>query len=239
MSDVDDINGLAGEFVLGTLEAAERVAVAARRRREPALDAAILAWERRLAPLAETVPPVEPPAGLYERIEVALESTAARALGAPSADIIDLERRVRRWRWTAAAASLAAALALVVIGVREASRPEAVQSFVGVFNKDDVSPAFMLTVDLQSKVLTIRTVGAPQQPGKSYQLWIKTTPQTPPRSLGVIASASYTVGPELAVYRTDEVRGATFGVSEEPLGGSPTGQPTGPVLHAQLVPARP
>ena len=44
MTALDDIEVLAGEFVLGTLDLAERTAVAARRQREPALDAAIRDW---------------------------------------------------------------------------------------------------------------------------------------------------------------------------------------------------
>ena len=32
---------------------------------------------------------------------------------------------------------------------------------------------------------------------------------------------------------------ATYGISLEPLGGSPTGAPTGPVIHARLVQATP
>jgi anti-sigma-K factor RskA len=33
------------------------------------------------------------------------------------------------------------------------------------------------------------------------------------------------------------VQTATFGVSLEPAGGSPTGRPTGPALHAKLIPS--
>ena len=47
---------LAAEYALGVLDAGERAVVSARRMREPQLDAAILAWEGRLAPLLELVP---------------------------------------------------------------------------------------------------------------------------------------------------------------------------------------
>ena len=40
MNDREDIDGLAAEYVLGTLEASERTAAAARRQREGDLDAA-------------------------------------------------------------------------------------------------------------------------------------------------------------------------------------------------------
>ena len=51
MSEMDDIDAIAGEYVLGTLDADERADVTARRAREPALDNAIRAWEQRLSPL--------------------------------------------------------------------------------------------------------------------------------------------------------------------------------------------
>jgi anti-sigma-K factor RskA len=206
--------------------------VAARRRREGDLDAAIGAWERRLSPLAEAVPPLEPPAGLFARIEARL----AEAGG--SGQIIELQQRVRRWRNLAAAASAVAACLLVVIGVRELVRPQAPSSYVAVFQKDDVSPAFLLSVDLQTRTLSIRMVAAERQPGKSYQLWIATEQSGGvPRSLGLIEDNSDITRTVLTAYDPAVVQTATFGVSLEPAGGSPTGRPTGPALHAKLIPA--
>ena len=46
--------GRHGSPVLGTLDPVERASVAARRQREAGLDAAIVAWEHRLAALNET-----------------------------------------------------------------------------------------------------------------------------------------------------------------------------------------
>ena len=79
MTDAGDIDALAAEYVLGTLDAAERTAVAARRPREPALDAAIDAWESRLSPLAESIPPSAPPHGVFEKIEARLDAPPAPA----------------------------------------------------------------------------------------------------------------------------------------------------------------
>ena len=68
MTARDDIDDLAGEYVLGTLDAGERALVAARRQREPDLDAAIRDWERRLAPLDAATKSVAPPADLCARV---------------------------------------------------------------------------------------------------------------------------------------------------------------------------
>ena len=97
MNDREDIDGLAAEYVLGTLDGAERAEVAARRQREDDLDTAIGAWERRLAPLAEAVSPVRPTAGLFQEIEARLAGAARSATG--TGQVIELERRVRRQRW--------------------------------------------------------------------------------------------------------------------------------------------
>jgi anti-sigma-K factor RskA len=233
MNDREDIDGLAAEYVLGTLDAAERTAVAARRQREGDLDAAIGAWERRLSPLADAIAPLEPPAGLFSRIEAQLADA-----GGGAGQIIELERRVRRWRNLAAAASAVAACLLVAIGVREIVRPQVPSSYVAVFQKDDVSPAFLLSVDLATRTLSIRMVAAERQPGKSYQLWIATEQSGGvPQSLGLIEDRGDITRTVLSAYDPAVVQKATFGVSLEPAGGSPTGRPTGPALHAKLIPS--
>src|SRR5882757_526236 len=68
MSDADDIDGLAAEYVVGSLDALERKEVAARRKVDATLDAAIRAWENRLGALSDAVPKVEPPQGLFLKI---------------------------------------------------------------------------------------------------------------------------------------------------------------------------
>lgn len=72
MTDHDDIEALAGEYVLGTLDATERAAVEAQRARDAALDRAIREWQHRLAPLDAAARAVEPSPGLLARIEARL-----------------------------------------------------------------------------------------------------------------------------------------------------------------------
>jgi anti-sigma-K factor RskA len=234
MTERDEIDVVAGEFVLGTLDAGERVAVAARRQREGALDDAIEAWEHRLGPLVETVPPVSPVAGLLSRIEARID---ARVTGGDVATrVVTLERRARRWRRIAVAASTLAACLLVAIGVREFTRPQPPGVYTAVFQKDDASPAFLLTVNLDTRTLSIRAVAARPQPGKSYQLWIASERLGgAPQSLGLIEAKDEPVSRALGTYDRAVVETATFGISLEPAGGSPTGRPTGPAFHAKLI----
>ena len=51
MTDPDDIDMLAAEYVLGTLDHDERSRVAEQRNTNAELDAAIIAWEQRLGHL--------------------------------------------------------------------------------------------------------------------------------------------------------------------------------------------
>ncbi len=108
-----------------------------------------------------------------------------------------------------------------------------------MFQKDEQSPAFLMSVDIDKRTVTVRQVAAERLADKSYQLWIATAPGAAPQSLGVLGTDDFTVRATLAAYEPAVVNNATFGISLEPLGGSPTGQPTGPVIHAKLLQVTP
>jgi anti-sigma-K factor RskA len=88
-------------------------------------------------------------------------------------------------------------------------------------------------------MVTVRPVAAEKMADKTYQLWIAAQPGQPPLSLGLIGNDEFTVRAALSDLDPTVISNATFGISLEPLGGSPTGQPTGPVIHARLVQATP
>jgi anti-sigma-K factor RskA len=186
---------------------------------------------------------------------VAAAPQASEAAPAPSADnsnVIRLTGRVRRWRnvasfTSAIAAALVAMLALQVYqpellpdGIRPKPRtqvveiktpsPPAAAQYVALLQKDAGSPAFILTVDAATKNFTVRKVGAQPEPGKSYELWIVSDKLQRPRSLGVIGGNDFTARPVLSSYDADLVNKATYAVSLEPEGGSPTAAPTGPIV---------
>jgi anti-sigma-K factor RskA len=204
-----------------------------------------------IEPLAP--PPVQPLPPSHER---ELASTA---------EVIALSRRARRWRGTALAiAALAAAFAGVVV-VREVRpelmpdplKPRVVEKqvevvntvevpspraaqYVAVLQRDAASPAFLLTFDLDKRTLTVRTVRAERQAGKAYELWLVSDRFKSPRSLGVIGNEEFTQRAQLANYDAVTINRATYAVSLEPEGGSPTGAPTGPVLYSgKLLQATP
>jgi hypothetical protein len=175
------------------------------------------------------------------------------------ARVVLLTRRVRRWQeFGAALATLAAAVAAVfvtslarpdlmpeklrprpkvveVIKVVETppeKLPERPNRFTAVLQRDAASPAFILTVDLADRTMTVRRVTADNPVGKSYELWLVSNQFPAPRSLGVVQSGEFTQPAQLASFEPQTIRDATFAISLEPEGGSPTGSATGPVLWA-------
>jgi anti-sigma-K factor RskA len=170
----------------------------------------------------------------------------------PNANIVVLSRRARRWRRVSLAVSaLAAVLALYVavwqvapdlvppqLRPRQANlvaRPDAAprtqqDRLVAVLQQGPNAPAFLLTFDMPRRTLFIRKVSATAEAGKSYELWLISKNLGAPRSLGVIGNDEFTSRNLAGNYDADTLRAATYAVSLEPNGGSPTGAPTGPVL---------
>jgi anti-sigma-K factor RskA len=238
MTELGDIDALAGEYVLGTLDIGEREAVEERRLSEPELDQAIKAWERRLAPLMDTVRPLSPPANLYNKV---------RARIGLSAHVVSLRAREQRlvqraslWRNATAGMTALAASLVGFIGWREAYHAQVPTQYVAVLQAGADKPAFLLTVDTKTQNCVISAIAAPKQPQKSYEVWMVSDQLKSPKSLGVMAEGDMHVmpmddGPETAMFMN-----ATFAVSLEPEGGSPSGAPTGPVLYqAKLFKATP
>jgi len=197
--------------------------------------------------LAETPPPVAAEAARGEPV------AASPMPVVDDSNVIRLSLQAQRWRnvavaMTALAAALVAMLSAQVyrpdllpgalrpkprIQVVEVKTPVPAASaaqFVALLQKDSASPAFILTVDAATRNFTVRRVGATPEPGKSFELWIVSDRLQRPRSLGVIGGNDFTVRPALAPYDTDTVNRATYAVSVEPEGGSPTDAPTGPVV---------
>lgn len=71
----EDLDALAGEYVLGTLSGDERQALEARIENDAGLRGRVEAWERRLgAALLAATEPAEPPPGLFAKIGRAIDT---------------------------------------------------------------------------------------------------------------------------------------------------------------------
>jgi anti-sigma-K factor RskA len=114
----------------------------------------------------------------------------------------------------------------------KAPAPQLPAQLVAVLQSGASEPAFILTVDTLSRTYTVRRVGAPPQHDKSYELWIVSAKLGAPRSLGIIGTQDFTSRSVLTSYDADIVNNATYAVTVEPQGGSPTGAPTSQPLWA-------
>ncbi|WP_219702309.1 anti-sigma factor [Marinomonas lutimaris] len=243
------IHTLAAEYVLGTLDKDERDAVEARRANDPLLEQAIVNWQVHLAGLNDYVQDAEPRVGLFDEILAKLDQqTDKKSLSndslnlAASTVVVEMEAmraKLKRWRFTAFGASAIAACLAVFMVIKPPVAPvvQANAPFVAVFQADDKQPAFIMSLDIDTRQLTVRPVSAQgQAEGKTYQLWIKADEIGPtPRSLGLLANVASPIQKQIN-YDPAVIRHATFGISVEPAGGSPTGVPTGPAIHGRLYP---
>jgi anti-sigma-K factor RskA len=115
--------------------------------------------------------------------------------------------------------------------------------FVAVLARDAGTPAFLVTVDIANRSLTVRRVAPTAEAGRSHELWLVSDRFPAPHSLGLIGAGEFTRRAALTAYDPATINSATFAVSLEPEGGSPTGAPTGPVLFTgrliEALPPRP
>ncbi|WP_206696883.1 anti-sigma factor [Marinomonas algicola] len=250
MNTNESIQMLAAEYVLGTLEKTEREQVEKRRKTDPGLEEAIVLWQTHFSGLNDYVKEVTPKESLFEdilaQLDRRLEEECAYDLmphtQSVSSHIIDIEimrAKLNRWRMAAFGASaIAACLAVFLIIKPVTLSPVSQESlpFVAVFQEDDKQPAFIMSLDIETRQLSVRSVTAQGQLGKTYQLWIKADEIGPaPRSLGLLSSVASPTQKQID-YDPAIIRHATFGISIEPEGGSPTGVPTGPAIHGKLYP---
>ena len=231
----EERQGLAGEYVLGTLDAAEARAV----RDDPAMADAIAEWEARLSPLLALMPQEAPPVGVWDRIERSLEGvsglTRAPAGAARAARAAQSSRPVRTpWfsrLWAVGATAVAAGLALLLVTQRPEPAP-----LMTVLLTSREAPAFLVEADRGGEIRLAALNNQAVPEGRVRELWALPPGATAPTSLGLVPQDG-----RISV-RRDAIRpepGMLIEISLEPPGGSPIGRPTGPVLFVgRLLPAR-
>ena len=226
----DARNRLAAEYVVGTQTHRVRARIAWLARGDVALRAAIATWNAMLTPLAAAAPEVTPPARVWRAIEARI---AGRVFGSRPA--VSVWERLGLWRF---AAGLSAACAvLLAVYIQQMPAPAPAMSSVAVLSDDKQQPALVIMWPPQTKpqnrhvMVRALTQTAPPE-GKSYELWMLPTPTSKPVSLGVIGRDARQVI-ELTAAASIMIPGIWgMAITVEPAGGSPTGQPTGPVIYS-------
>ncbi|ASK35450.1 anti-sigma factor [Alloalcanivorax mobilis] len=217
---------LAAEYVLGTLSGA------ARRRFQTWMMASVRVrqqvwyWERRFQTFNTALPDTPPPAAVWRRIETRLRAQPWSATTTPWWRIA--------WPWQLGTLVAATVMVMMVASRMPVSAPSAPDAYLGVVQNQQAEPLWLIKSGARG--LRVRALQAgPAGPGKDYQLWL--LPRSgAPVSLGVIPAAG---GDRLIALSEPQqrelLRSRTLAISLEPAGGSPTGQPTGPVLYQVKV----
>lgn len=222
----DDLQLLAGEYVIGTLSAASRAGLETRMKNDAALRTAVEMWEEKLAPLSELVEPVEPSPALWSRIESSIAAKpAAPALAKPMANWWD---SVNLWRGLAASGFATAALMGVVV-ITKIAQPPASGYMVVLVGPQDKAPGWVVQAGTNSQQARLIPLGKMEVPGdKSLQFWTKGDDWKGPVSLGLVKPGQSLEIPldKLPPLQPNQL----FEITLEPYNGSPINRPTGPIL---------
>lgn len=216
-----EIYALAGEYVLGTLSAAERKQLELRLRDDVALQHAVAQWEERLHPLTALAESREPSARLWPRVERSLDALVPLQLAYRRPP---WWRRPLLWQGVSAASLAACALLAVLLWLPPSAEPRYVVVLVA---PEQQTPGWLVRAsDTREVQLTpLAAVSVPAD--RVLQFWTKGEDWPTPVSLGLVEPgqplrATLDKLPPLAPNQL-------FELTLEQPGGSPTGLPTGPI----------
>ena len=216
------IDYLAAEYVLGTLEGGARRRFDQLITERADVRRTVWRWERYLNGFAAGLIPQQPARRVWKNIR---RRIVTRKTGAASGF---------SW-WHSLGLAIPAAIAAVWITVIVLPTPSIDR--MAVFSGAGATALWVVSADLDDKILRIDSVHPEASPdGNSYELWILPA-SGPPLSLGLLEHRQGTLEISISAQLATAMSTAgSLAISLEPAGGSPTGQPTGPVIHqATLV----
>ncbi len=224
-TDAEEARGLAGEYVLGVLDAAEMAGVRERARGDAGFAAEIRAWEAQLLPMAGAVPPRAPPAALWERIEAAVAPLPQLPANDPGLPMAPAARRRGLRSWPAATAvslALAAGFAALAFLPLLTPRPGApAPQFASIAPINAPSPAFYASTEPDGTVVLTAVSPAAVPTGHDLELWV-----LPPGAAGVAPLGVLPAGGASIRLPARPATGTQLFISLEPAGGSTNGKPT-------------
>lgn len=219
----DDI-ALAGEHVLGLLDAATEGTVAARIATDAAFAAEVEAWRSRLQSMF--VGEEKPPSHVWKDIDGSLPAPTGQDIG---------PGKLLFWRSLTGISVGAAAL----MGILLLQKPEAVPiatpeaPLVAALGGETGTASLTASYDANSGRMILTPVSL--DTGKLYpELWIVPA-DGKARSLGIVESRSPTSMIVPAEMRQYLEAGGTLAITPEPEGGAPGGKATGPIIASGKI----
>ena len=227
MSERDGIGGaeddriLVAEFALGMLEGGERDRMARRIDAEAALQAELRLWQLQLSGLDAEFVEAEPPRDAFRRIE-------SRLYGEPKParwwDSLAL------WRGLAAGGVAVAVAAMGVSLLQPRIDPQDIANqLVAALQQDGSNVSFVALYNPSTGSIRLTSLSGAAVPDKDFELWaIEGT--SAPVSMGVIGVDQRVERRVPDAVLPGFAAGTVLAVTLEPKGGSPTGDPTGPIV---------
>ena len=219
----DDI-ALAGEYVLGLLDAAEQATVQARVATDAAFAAEVDAWRERLASMADGSDAAAPD-HVWANIGALLPTETGQDIG---------RGNLRLWQGlTAASLAVAAYLGFLVANPPVVPTVQTPPPLVAALGSETGDTAITARYDIQNGELLLTPVSL--DTGKLYpELWIVPA-DGKPRSLGMMAVGKPTIVAVTPEMRQFMAAGGTLAITPEPENGGPGGNPSGAIIASGKI----
>lgn len=239
-SEPEDRDVLAGEYVLGLLDADARAEVERAVVADTDLARRVAFWEEKLLPASVALGRAEVDPAQWARIERAL-ATRRQALRRTTAMPPSRTRRAMvsaawrsttLWRATTGLAT-AAALLLAILPGRSSAPAESPTRYFAILQSRDATgqesgPGWLIQIAQNGTVQSLPLADVRPGSGRSLQLWTLWDQAHGPVSLGVLPpGGAIRLPPERLESIGD---GQLFEITLEPEAGSPIGRPTGRIL---------
>ena len=215
----------ADAYVLGLMDEDDRRAIEAEMEIDPALARAVGDVRDRFLELDMVGPAAPISADLWSRIEARLGPQSKPVPSSPTLAPAN-DNRLARWRGIAMSAVAASVLLVAALAYTSLNRQE--PQVIAILMNAEGEPVVMIEGFGNDTAKVVPLVDLSVAADRSLQLWTLPSRDTGPVSLGVLDGwqTATVSGPDLPGPAEEQL----YEITVEPLGGSPTGKPTGPIV---------
>lgn len=219
----EDDSVLVAEYALHLLDAQSRLAFEKRLLDDARLRQLLREWDEGLVTLADDIAPVAPPPRLKAAIEARLfDSPAKPGLLA------------RLFGRQGVALGFVALIAIGILFGSDLLDPSQNATYIAEIAAEDRALVVEARFDPVAGEIGLSRIAGAAVPGRVLELWLIAEGTPGPVSLGVLPASALAVISVPETLRSAMI-GGTLAISDEPVGGSQTGAPTGAVLAVGLV----
>jgi anti-sigma-K factor RskA len=222
------LDELAAHYALGTLRGPARQRFARLCQQIPEAMQAVQRWEDRLLELARDIAPVKPPAIVWQKVRQRLghaRVTEQSSWSIPST----------WWHRTQLAFAAGVAVFALSMGVWTLLNI-ATTDTVALFADQQQTELWRVEArTARDELVVTRSATLALDDQQDYELWALPDSGAAPVSLGLMPKSGKRALALTAAQRLALAGASKIAISLEPIGGSPIGTPTGPVLYVTNV----